>query len=308
MQNGILLGLTAALCWGVGDFCARGASHAGGTFRTLLLMNVIAALGLGVIGALTGLLVFARPSLGSLLAAAAVNLAILGGAFLLYRAFVVGVLSLVSPIAASFAALTALLAIVSGEHPSAAQLAGIVVTVVGVTLTSTVPGHPAHAEHTKRGRGYFGLQPGVAEAILAMVIFGVCYWLLRFVVARLGGVQTAFIGKVVDASVLTLVACGVLLSARLRKGATPIRALPPSPAATRQLALFAGANALLDTGANVAYNLGVASALTSVVSVLSSLFSAVTVLLAAVFLHDRLSRWQWTGVIAILAGVALVSA
>ena len=307
MQHGVLLGLTAALCWGVGDFCARGASHAGGTFRTLLLMNVIASVGLGVLGSATGLLVFAHPSHAALLAAAAVNLAILGGAFLLYRAFVIGVLSLVSPIAASFAALTALLAILSGEHPSAAQLAGIVVTVAGVTLTSAVPGHPAHAEQAKRGRGFFGLQPGVAEAILSMVIFGVSYWLLRFVVARLGGVQTAFVGKVVDAAVLSLVAGAVLISAHRRHGSNPVRALPPSAAATRQLALFAGANALLDTSANVAYNLGVASALTSVVSVLSSLFSAVTVLLAAIFLHDRLSRWQWAGVIAILVGVALVS-
>ena len=308
MQNGVLLGLAAALCWGVGDFCARGASHAGGIFRTLLLMNLTASVGLGILGAATGLLVFAHPTLMWLLAAAVVNLAILAGAFLLYHAFVVGVLSLVSPIAASFAALTALLAILSGERPSAPQLAGIVVTVAGVMLTSTVPGHPTHTERTKHARRLLGLQPGVAEAIVAMVIFGVAYWLLRFVVAQLGGIQTAFVGKVVDAAALSLVAGGMLIAARLRHGSTPIRALPFSQAATRRFALFAGANALLDTSANVAYNLGVASALTSVVSVLSSLFSAVTVLLAAIFLRDRLSRWQWVGVIAILMGVALVSA
>ena len=307
MQNGILLGLTAALCWGVGDFCARGASHAGGTFRTLLLMNLTACAGLGFIGAATGLLRFTHPSFAALIAAAVVNLAILAGAFLLYRAFVVGVLSLVSPIAASFAALTALLAILSGEHPSAAQLAGIVVTVAGVTLTSTVPGHPAAVAKAKQTKGLLGLQPGVAESIIAMIIFGVSYWLLRFIVARLGGVQTAFIGKLVDAIMLSLVAGGALLVSRLRTFRSPIRALPDSRSATRRLILFAGANAILDTSANVAYNLGIASALTSVVSVLSSLFSAVTVLLAAVFLHDRLSRWQWAGVVAILVGVALVS-
>jgi drug/metabolite transporter (DMT)-like permease len=271
-------------------------------------MNVIATSGLGLLGGATGLLVFAHPSLAALLAAAAVNLAILGGAFLLYRAFVVGVLALVSPLAASFAALTAILSILSGEHPSALQLAGIGLTVAGVTLTSAVPGHPATTEKLKRARGLLGLQPGVVEAVVSMVIFGVAYWLLRFVVARLGGVQTAFVGKVVDATVLSLVAGTVLVGSRIRQRSVPVRALPATASATRRLVLFAGANALLDTGANVAYNLGVASALTSVVSVLSSLFSAVTVLLAAVFLHDQLSRWQWAGVIAILAGVALVSA
>ncbi|MGH2485502.1 MAG: EamA family transporter [Ktedonobacterales bacterium] len=307
MRNGVLLGLTAALFWGVGDFCARGASRAGGTLRTLLLMNLIASVALGAIAGPLGLLRFTHPSLAALGAAAVVNLAILGGAVLLYRAFIFGTLALVSPIAASFAALTALLAILSGEHPSATQLAGIVVTVAGVTLTCTVPGHPTAVAATKRAKGLFGLQPGVFEAIAAMLIFGVSYWLLRFLVARLGGVQTAFIGKVADLVVLSLVAGGALLASRLRSPDKPLRVLPASLPATRGLLLFAGANAVLDTGANIAYNLGIAGALTSVVAVLSSLFSAVTVLLASVFLRDRLSRWQWVGVVAILAGVALVS-
>ena len=65
--------------------------------------------------------------------------------------------------------------------------------------------------------------------------------------------------------------------------------------------------ALLDTAANVAYNLGITVSLIAVVSVISSLFSAVTVLLAWVFLRERLARWQWAGVGAILVGIALVS-
>ena len=66
--------------------------------------------------------------------------------------------------------------------------------------------------------------------------------------------------------------------------------------------------AVLDTAANVAYNLGITVSLTAVVSVISSLFSAVTVLLAWVFLRERLARWQWAGVGAILVGILLVSA
>lgn len=308
MQSGILFGLTAALCWGVGDFCARGASHAGGSFRTLLTMNLLAAVGLSLIGWPTGLLRFEHPSFAWLLAAATVNLTILGGAFLLYRAFVVGVLALVSPIAASFAALTAVLSILSGERPGAVQFLGIVVTIAGVTLTSTVPGHPATAERMKHAKGWFGMQPGVVEAIASMFIFGVCYWLLRFIVARLGGVQTAYVGKIVDAVALSLVAGALFIWSRGRRSAARLRALPADPMATRRLLLLAGANAALDTGTNVAYNLGIVGSLTSIVSVLSSLFSAVTVLLAAVFLRDRLSRLQWLGVAAILLGVALVSA
>jgi drug/metabolite transporter (DMT)-like permease len=64
---------------------------------------------------------------------------------------------------------------------------------------------------------------------------------------------------------------------------------------------------LLDTAANIAYNIGIATALTSVVVTLSSLFSAVTVLLAWVVLRERLALWQWAGVLTILLGVLLVN-
>ena len=65
--------------------------------------------------------------------------------------------------------------------------------------------------------------------------------------------------------------------------------------------------ALLDTAANIAYNIGITTALTSVVVTLSSLFSAVTVLLAWVVLRERLALWQWVGVLTILLGVLLVN-
>ena len=39
------------------------------------------------------------------------------------------------------------------------------------------------------------LAPGLFEALGAMLLFGVCYWALRYVVAVLGGVTVVFIGK-----------------------------------------------------------------------------------------------------------------
>ena len=65
--------------------------------------------------------------------------------------------------------------------------------------------------------------------------------------------------------------------------------------------------ALLDTLAFVAFNLGIGSAYTSIVTALASLFSAVTVLLAWAILRERLAPAQWAGVAVILAGVLLVS-
>jgi drug/metabolite transporter (DMT)-like permease len=65
---------------------------------------------------------------------------------------------------------------------------------------------------------------------------------------------------------------------------------------------------LLNTLAFVAFNLGVTVGSTAIVATLSSLASAVTVLLAWLILRDRLAPWQWVGVGIILGGVVLVSA
>ena len=316
LHDELFLGLLAAFCWGIADFCARGATRLGGALLTLLTIQVIAVLALLVVAVPLGLLAWPHASPLLVVAAAFINLAILGGAALLYRAFAIGTLALVSPIAASFAALTALLAIASGERPSPLQLAGIILTLAGVTLASAAPAH-LHSPDAKQVDEYPGeqrdenrmplLAPGLLEALGALVVFGVAYWALRFVVGRLGGVPTAFIGKSADLLVLGVIALVGLLSQRRRSasvGATHWYVLRVPPGAFWG---FVVPNALLDTLANIAYNLGIATALTSVVSVLSSLFSAVTVLLAWIFLRERLARWQWVGVVTILAGIALVS-
>jgi drug/metabolite transporter (DMT)-like permease len=45
----------------------------------------------------------------------------------------------------------------------------------------------------------------------------------------------------------------------------------------------------------------------AVITVLSSLYGAVTVGLAAIFLREHVSRLQWAGIVAIFTGIALIS-
>ena len=313
---GIAFGLVAALCWGVADFCARGSSRTGGTFLTLFYVEIIATLGMLALNLPLGLISFARATPGMVALAIVINLAILGGAALLYRAFAIGTLSLVSPIAASFAAVTAMLALVSGERANLLQLVGIALTVVGVTVVSTVPASSTDADMHKMAdaphAGRWRMAPGLVEALGAMLIFGVCYWALRFPVAGLGGTTTVFIAKLADTVVVMLIALAGLLVYRLRGHARldgPSKHVPwyviRRPA--RAFWPWVLGVALLDTAANVAYNVGITVSLTTVVSVISSLFSAVTVLLAWVFLRERLARLQWAGVGAILVGILFVS-
>ena len=64
----------------------------------------------------------------------------------------------------------------------------------------------------------------------------------------------------------------------------------------------------LDTAAFALSNLGMRLEQVAVISVLGSLYGAVTVAFAAIFLQERIARLQWTGITAIFLGVALMSA
>ena len=64
---------------------------------------------------------------------------------------------------------------------------------------------------------------------------------------------------------------------------------------------------LLDTSAYVLNNFGMRMEQTSVVSVLASLYGAVTVGMAAIFLREKVSRLQWVGIAGIFVGVVLIS-
>jgi drug/metabolite transporter (DMT)-like permease len=63
---------------------------------------------------------------------------------------------------------------------------------------------------------------------------------------------------------------------------------------------------LLDTSAFVMSNRGMQLEQIAVVSVLGSLYGAVTFLLAAIFLRESVSRWQIAGIITIFVGIILI--
>jgi drug/metabolite transporter (DMT)-like permease len=332
VQSSLVFGFTACLFWGVAEFCARGSSRLGGTFLTLLAVQVVAVAAMLAIALPLGFFHLVGMPLGASLATVLISVAILGAYALLYRAFALGNVMLVSPIVAGFAAVTALLALISGERPSAVQLAGIVVTLSGVILASSLPANPkadnawerdeqlvhasaassparaVRASATERAR----IEPGHMLALLAMLVFGIGYWALHFVVGPLGGVEVAFIGKLTDLVVLGSIA---LAGAVIRRGrnvgmrhsssaSRPWYALRRPPPV---FWLYLLPTALCDTLANIAYNLGIAHGLVSVVVVLSSLYTGVTVMLAWVFLRERLRRRQWLGVAILVLGIVLVN-
>lgn len=287
---GIVLGLAAALFWGAADFIARGVTRQIGTTRTLYYMQFV---GLGALGAyliLTGELVRLLPAveLEAWLLALLVAILIMFASLALYRGFEIGMITVVSPIAAAYAAITVILSVLSGEVLSPSNIAGIAAALGGVVLAS-VGDPPPEAD----GRRRIGPPPGVGLAIGAAIGYGVAFWLIGFYITpTFGSIVPVWITRLMTILML------LLLASIARRPLTP-----PKRAVWRPII----AVGVLDTAAYVANNVGLLTEQVSIVTVLASLFTAVTVLLARVFLNERLRRSQWLGIGCILLGIVLVS-
>jgi drug/metabolite transporter (DMT)-like permease len=293
---GIVLGLLTALAWGSSDFFARFATRRIGALRTTLYMQLAGLLLLTIclrwVGGWGHLMDGSgwQPWAWGALAGIVNGISTLA----LYRSFEIGKMAVVAPLSASYPVLTVLLSTLTGEHLTRMRAAGITLVLVGALLVvrgETAPGEndgaskPALKSKTGRGIGW---------AFLSAIGFGVLFWLLGTrIVPSVGYASTVWMIRLTS-SVLTALAIFLL---RL-----PIA--PPREGAVRGWLVGMG---LLDTGAFVLNNRGLQLEQISVVSVLASLYGAFTVALAAIFLRERISRWQCSGIVSIFGGIYLIS-
>ena len=295
----IILGLTGALCWGGADFAARFASRRVGAYRTLFFMQFFGFIALSVYlkfrgGFFEGIAPGWHPWALAALAGVINMIASLS----LYYSFQIGVMSIVAPVSSAYPALTVALAIASGERITALRGLGLAVTLVGVILAATTftpSASPVNAnpENESTAKENAHLSKGVGWALLAALGFGVLFWFLGFyVVPAVGPTISVWVIRLTSFSVLALAAIPTRQSLRLPSGS---------------VWWLLAAVGFLDTAAFVANNAGLHTGQVSVVSVLASLYGAVTVILAWIFLREKLERSQWLGIILIFAGIVLVS-
>ena len=212
-------------------------------------------------------------------AAAAVGLAAL------YRAMEIGTMSIVTPIAATSAIVPVAVGFAHGERPSALQDLGVVLALVGVVLASREEVHEARRDTR--------VAAGVGFAVFAALCFGGS--LVGLQAASAAGGDSAWAALMLRcAGVAVAVVFVAVARTRLRgRGGELVRVSPIG---------------LIDTLGVLAFSLASTRGLISVVSVLASLFPVVTVALAMVFLHERISRLQAVGVTLAIAGAAMLAA
>jgi uncharacterized membrane protein len=272
----IVLSLVSALAYGVSDFL-------GGIFAKRVPAWQIAVVGQtssGVLSLVVALFVGGSPT-GRDLAFGA--LAGLGGGFgaaFLYRGLSSARMGVVAPLSAiGTALLPVAVGVGTGDRPSATVVVGIVLAFPAIALISRV----ADDDPSHRG--------GVLDGLLAGVGFGLLFVFLGQIGDDAGLMPLAM-------SQLTSIASVIATALVLRQAWVPrTRAawsavvMGPLGALAQGSFLYASHHGLL-----------------SVVSVISSLYPASTVMLAAVVLREKILRWQAVGLVAAALAVALVAA
>jgi drug/metabolite transporter (DMT)-like permease len=292
---GILLGLMTALSWGCSDFLARFSARKIGSIRTTLWMQFAGLVMLTATLRWVGGWGHLFDGSGWAPWAWGVGVGCLNAfsTLCLYRSFEIGKMSVVAPISASYPALTMAISFFTGERLTALRLAGIVLILAGVVIVAR--GEASAAERVEDAPGAATSRvPGIGIALLSALGFGVLFWLLgNRAVPRVGFAATVWMIRLTS----SVVTAGFLL----------IRRQPMRLPLDGKVAWWILGMGVLDTAAFIMNNLGMKLEQVSVVSVLSSLYGAVTVLLAAVVLREHLQKVQWVGIVGIFVGIALIS-
>lgn len=272
-------GLGAAAVWGTSDFCAKKAAVQLGFWPTVWGMNAIGALALGIAwGGGTFSLVGIHS--GTLAALGAGNT--LGGVFF-YYALEHGPLALVSPLTAAYPVVSALLAYAFTGERLGTGLAVAVAGVIAGTLLASMASPRAGMRYSRR-------RTALLAAVAGALTFGVVFFGLAAVAGSGNTAAPVFVFRIVGTSLLALPLLGGarLPAAMLRSG-------------------WLWATGLLDSLAYLLYAAGAHHLPIAVISSLSGLFTVWTLVLAIIFLRERLAQRQWIGVALLLAAIGALA-
>ncbi len=271
----VALGLASAASWGAGDFSGGLASRRAPVFGVL----VVGQLAGTTLIAATALLAGERaPPAAAIAWARSAGSSGAVGLAALYRGLAVGRMAVVAPVSAVLSAAIPVAWGLSQEGlPPAAKLAGFVLAIAGIWLV---------ARSGETGEGTAGL----SLAMLAGCGFGGFLVLMHR--AALGGTFWPL-----AAARATSVALALAVALVRRRPWRPAAAALP-------LVLLSGA---FDAGGNAFFVLAVQAGRLDVASVLSSMYAASTVVLAALVLRERVTRPQGAGIAAVLVAIALIA-
>lgn len=272
----VLFGILASVGIGISDFLGRYCTR-----RTNATTTVLTALAAGLVTASLLTLVIPSMRLGRDLGLGAASGLTVGFALMLmYRGMAVSSTAVVSPVVALFVALIPLLwDVIGGASLSQAAAVGAVLAIGGIVTTTISP--------DLRGRVGLGLMLALGSGVL----FGV-----GMTIAGETDIDSGVWPAVGQRAVawITLLAYGT------------VKVLPPLlPRGLLRRGILSG---VAGTMGMAMFIVGSQRGSLGPVAVASSMFPAVTAVLAFLFDDDNLRWWQWIGIAAALSGVGLIAA
>lgn len=283
----LLTGSGGMFGWGIADFIAGSVIAKIGDLKTFFWMQFFGLLANIAVGVfyLPNSLKFDFSFLPLVIVA---SIAYTVGYMLLYKAFAKGELSIVSPIAATNAIFTVLVAIVLfGQKLINYQPSGIILVILGAMLISI--------DFKKLYSGNVSLTIGVKEALLAALLFGFVYWpISEYVTERTDWVAFNILVK------LFCVVLFVVYRNLFHNNLDLIKNI------SKNLWLPLLMIGLLDLIGILSVNFGISVADSALVVPISSAFSLVTVLLAVIVKREKTSISQKLAIAMIIGGVIMV--
>lgn len=273
----VLLATAAALSFGASDFAGGLAAR-----RAPVVGVTVISTAAGFLILLPALALFpGTSSVAAWEAGLVAGAAGISGLVLYLRGLAIGPMGVASPLAGvTGAALPVVVGLLAGDRPTTSATLGIVLGLLAVVLAT---GRDLTLAGTASVRGPL-------LALLGGVGFGVFFVGLDAAPADSG------LWPLVAARVISLVLVAGLLVVRWRP-------FPADPG-TWWLAVATG---VLDMVANGLFLAATRAGLLSIAALLSSLYPVVVAALAAGLLRERLDPWQWSGVAAGVAAVALIA-
>jgi len=274
----VVLALVSAFAYGLSDFVGGLVSRRASVWSVAVVLQASSALCTALVSPLVGGSVTGTDLAWGTLSGLGSGV----GVCYLFRGLSRGAMAVVAPLSAVGAAVLPLaVALASGARPSTPDLLGIALALPGIWLVS---GGDASREGVSGARTR---RSGVADGLLAGLGFGVMFVALAQV-GEDSGLWPVAHGQLVAALVAAAIAVALRASWR---------------PAGRALLVSAAAAGPLGALAVVAYTLSTRTGLLSISAVLSSLYPAATILLAATVLHERIRRPQVVGLL--LCGVTV---
>jgi drug/metabolite transporter (DMT)-like permease len=284
MSSGVVLGTSAALCWGVVDVAIALLARRAPFVTVAVVVQGASVVMLAALAVALG--DFPELSGGQWVAVAALGPVGTGAYLAFYRALQLGPIAIVSPIASANGAVVVVLAVILlGDALSGTQALGAAVVLCCVVLAAVDVG-----ERVPAGPGD---GDGVRLAVLATVMFGGYLFALVALAEPLGWLLPILLTRMTGLPLLAAIVA--------RRRERPWRLLGPGALAP------ACAVGWLESAGFLLFNRGAEIGQAALTSAAAATYPLVPVACGLLLLHERLRTYQAIGIAGVLAGMTLLA-